>query len=240
MASAVQVFAELIQEANHIAVLSGAGISTPSGIPDFRSEGGLYTQAENVNVFDIVQFEQAPEYFYRFAQAFYPLVVNAEPNTAHKVIAQWEQDGKDVRVATQNIDGLHEEAGSSHVFYLHGNVETSTCTVCGTQFRSKRFATVIERAEVARCGCGGVIKPDIIFFGEMLPEFDWQASADAIANADLLLVVGTSLVVYPAASLPGFRNPRTRLVIVNRDETYLDREADLVIHDDLADVFAAM
>jgi NAD-dependent deacetylase len=231
----IRRMAELVRGAARIAVLTGAGISTPSGIPDFRSSSGVYSMDFGENVFDVREFRRDPSAFYRFARWFYPLVAKAKPNAAHEVLAKWELQGKDVRIATQNIDDLHQRAGSQHVYPVHGTVLTSTCQSCRRSVESKE----LDPEQIPRCQCGGVFKPDITFFGEMLPEKAWEDSVRAMAEADLVLVVGTSLAVYPAASLPDQRRGNAGLAILNRDPTPLDRDADVVIHTDLAEALSA-
>ena len=158
------------------------------------------------------------------------------PNAAHRALVEWMERGKEVSVVTQNVDDYHQRAGSAPVYCVHGNFIQSTCLTCGVQVKTETLFPEIEQGEVPCCTCGGVFKPDITFFGEMLPEYDWNASVRAISQAELLLVLGTSLAVFPAAGLPGYRSPGNKLVIINRDPTLLDREADLVIHDDLCAV----
>ncbi len=233
----VEAFAEHVRQARRIAVLSGAGISTPSGIPDFRSPTGLYSTASNANVFDIDEFRRNPAHFYEFAHKFHPLIAAAQPNVAHRVLAKWEKAGKDVQIATQNIDDLHQRAGSTHVYPVHGTMATSTCQGCYQRIESRQILPEVMEGKVPRCACGGVYKPDVTFFGELLPDRAWQNSARAMSQADLVIVIGTSLVVQPAASLPEYRPPSAKLVIVNRDETHLDGEADWVSHDPLEQVF---
>jgi len=229
----VERLAEWVSAARSIAVLTGAGISTASGIPDFRSASGIYSDERNVNVFDLDAFIRDPSIFYSFAREFYPKVRNAQPNAAHRVLAGWLRRGKQVVVITQNVDDYHQRAGSDPVYTVHGNHIHSTCRACGRRVETETLLPVIESGTVPHCICGGVFKPDITFFGEMLPEHDWNASVKAIAQADFVLVLGTSLAVYPAAGLPGYRKRNAKLAIVNRDPTPIDREADLVIHDNL-------
>lgn len=220
--------------------LTGAGISTGSGIPDFRSASGIYSNRENINVFDLNAFIRDPSIFYTFARTFYPQVRDARPNAAHCALADWQRHGKDVVVVTQNVDDYHQRAGSTPVYTVHGNHIHSTCRNCGDRVVTETLYPIIEQGEIPCCPCGGVYKPDITFFGEMLPEYDWDASVDAISRCDLLLVLGTSLVVYPAAALPGYRPWNARMVIINHDPTALDQEAQLVIHDDLCGIMEAV
>jgi len=236
----IQQLAEMISGAESIAVLTGAGISTASGIPDFRSARGVYSDANNVNVFDLEAFNRDPSIFYTFARAFYPKVRDAQSNAAHRALAEWQRRGKDITVITQNIDDYHQRAGSDPVYTVHGNYIRSTCQRCGEKVATATLFPLIEQGGIPHCECGGVFKPDITFFGEGLPESDWDASVNAIHAADLVLVLGTSLAVYPAASLPGYRRWNVPLAIINRTATPLDHEADLVLHDDLCLVMEAI
>ncbi len=232
----IKAFADLVSSSGIIAVLTGAGISTASGIPDFRSADGIYSR-RSANVFDIGEFHRNPSGFYDFAREFYPMVKKAAPNEAHRALAKWEKQGKDIRIATQNIDDLHQRAGSSRVYPVHGTVLTSTCPGCGRTCLTAELEPKVMAGHLPTCACGGVFKPDIVFFGEMLPESAWNHSVQAMAEADLVLILGTSLAVYPAAALPDSRRTDARVVVVNRDPTPLDRFADLVFHDDLTTVF---
>ncbi len=227
---------EWVQSATSIVALTGAGISTGSGIPDFRSASGIYSDTKNVNVFDLDAFNRDPSIFYTFARKFYPQVRDAQPNAAHRALASWNN----VTVVTQNMDDYHQRAGSSPVYTVHGNHIQSTCQSCREQVITEDLFQAIEYGEIPYCACGGVYKPNITFFGEMLPEYDWTESVKAISGADLILVLGTSLEVYPAASLPGYRPWNARLVIINHDPTPLDHEAQLVIHDDLCEVMGSV
>lgn len=241
MNSSAEQLQVLLRNAGSVAVLTGAGISTASGIPDFRSAGGVYSDERNVNVFDLPAFQRDPSIFYRFARRFYPQVRrDAEPNAAHHALAEWQRQGLDVTVITQNVDDYHQRAGSDPVYTVHGNFILSTCRDCGSQVETEVLFPIIERGDIPHCSCGGVYKPNITFFGEMLPEVDWTASVNTISHADLVLVLGTSLTVYPAASLPAYRPAGSKLVIINRDPTSLDADADLVIHDDLCETLSAV
>ena len=145
-----------------------------------------------------------------------------------------------VTVITQNVDDYHQRAGSDPVYTVHGNYIHSTCQLCGGQIETAELFPIIGNGDIPHCVCGGVYKPNITFFGEMLPEYDWSKSVEAISEADLVLVLGTSLAVYPAASLPGYRPRNARLAIINREPTPLDHEAQLVIHDDLCEVMGSV
>lgn len=230
MTDAVESLTEYLRRARRIAVLTGAGISTESGIPDFRSTSGLYRTVTSEEVFDIGFFDARPEEFYRVIGPMYRTILAAEPNAGHRALARLERLGKSVSIATQNIDALHRKAGSSSVFEVHGSMATLTCRECGRLFDSDRFESALSAGEVLRCPCGGVLKPDITFFGEGLPHDAFLAATIAFESADLALALGTSLAVYPAASLPQNRKSGVPLLIVNKTPTPLDGAAALVIH----------
>lgn len=221
--------ADWLAAAERIAVLSGAGMSTESGIPDFRSATGIYATVASEDIFDLEAFRRSPARFYAFARTFFGELWAAEPNPGHRALSRLETEcGKRVDIVTQNIDTLHQRAGSSRVHPLHGTIDTLSCPRCRAACSSLAVRPELEAGGLPRCACGAVWKPDIVFFGEMLPE---RAMADALAamrRADLVLVLGTSLAVYPAAMLPSHRSPSARLVLVNLTPTPLDPEADLV------------
>ena len=230
MPTLAKKLAEFLRSAREIAVLTGAGISTESGIPDFRSPSGVYRTKTSEELFDIRFFDARPEEFYRVIGPMYRTILAAEPNAGHRALARLERLGKKVSIATQNIDALHRKAGSSAVFEVHGSMATLTCRDCGRLYESNRFEEKLLAGEILRCGCGGVLKPDITFFGEPLPADAFLAATIAFESADLTLALGTSLVVYPAASLPSDRKTGVPLIIVNNTPTPLDDEAALVIH----------
>ena len=236
----IEKLAAMVDRARSVAVLTGAGISTASGIPDFRSAGGLYSDKRNVNVFDLDVFMRDPSLFYNFAREFYPKVHEASPNAAHCKLAEWCRSGEEVTVITQNIDDYHQRAGSNPVYTVHGDFLTSTCLSCGNRTDTHNIVPDILAGNIPHCHCGGIYKPNITFFGEMLPEYDWNASVKAISRAELLLVIGTSLTVFPAANLPNYRSLDTRMVIINRDPTPLDHKADMVFHEDICEVLEAL
>lgn len=229
----VERVADLIKDARKIAVFTGAGISTASGIPDFRSAAGIYPAESNTSVFDLSLFRRDPDVFYTFARTFYPTISNAQPNAAHDAIVQWQGLGKDVAVITQNVDDLHQRAGSDPVYTVHGDYTRSTCLSCHATVETATLAACLENGDIPTCDCSGVFKPDITFFGEMLPEHDWEQSIQAVQQSDLVVVLGTSLTVYPAALMPTYRNHDTPLIIVNQDPTPMDGDATAVIHADL-------
>lgn len=225
-------------EARRIVFLTGAGMSTESGIPDFRSATGLYSTGVNERIFDIAAFRDTPELFYEFARAFLGVIRQAKPNAGHRAMAILErQPGKQVQVITQNIDHLHQEAGSSRVHQVHGTLEYSRCMACGHRTQTEQVWPAIAAGQLPRHeGCGGVFKPEIVFFGELLPQDVFAASERAVAEADLLVIAGTSLQVYPAAGLPATRRPDCRLVIINQTPTSLDAEADVRLDQRIAQI----
>ena len=227
-----------IQESNRIVFFGGAGVSTESGIPDFRSVDGLYSQKFDYLPETIIShsfYLRKPEYFFRFyREKMLPL--GFEPNITHKVLARWEQEGKLSAVVTQNIDGLHQKAGSKKVYELHGSVLRNYCTQCG-KFHSAEFVKNCDG--VPKCSCGGTVKPDVVLYEESLNQQTLEKSVEAIQNADLLIVAGTSLTVYPAAGLVNYYGGN-RLVLINRDETPYASYADLVFHNSLGEIFSQL
>ena len=236
--------ANLIRSARHVVVLTGAGISTPSGIPDFRSpRSGLWEQADPATVASIWGFRRDPAAFYAWLRPLAQAMAQAQPNQAHQALAAMEKAGLVKAVITQNIDGLHQKAGSQRVFELHGHVRTAICLRCGRETpAAEPLAALLETGRIPRCaGCGGVLKPNVVLYGELLPE-DVFLAAEAEANAcDLMWVVGSSLTVAPASLLPeeAIRR-RALLVIVNRMATELDGRAAVVLRDDVAEVLPAI
>ena len=227
-----------VREAQRIVFFGGAGVSTESGIPDFRGVDGLYRQKyayppETILSHDF--FMRRTEEFYRFYRDKM-LITDAKPNPAHLKLAQWEREGKLMGVVTQNIDGLHFAAGSKRVFELHGSILRNYCMDCGKFYD----ATYIqETTGIPKCSCGGTIKPDVVLYGESLDNDCIRGALHAIANADLLIIGGTSLSVYPAAGLiDDYRG--NRLVLVNKSETPQDARADLIIRDPIGEVFAQL
>ena len=234
----LQTLKQWIQESNRIVFFGGAGVSTESGIPDFRSVDGLYRQKFEYPPEMIIShsfYLRDPAYFFRFyREKMMPL--GFEPNITHKVLARWEAEGRLLAVVTQNIDGLHQKAGSKTVLELHGSVLRNYCTRCG-KFHSAEF--IKSSTGIPTCDCGGIVKPDVVLYEESLNGDTLEQSVDAIANADLLIVAGTSLTVYPAAGLVNYYRGN-RLVLINRDETPYDNQANLVLHQNLGEVFEAL
>ena len=231
----LEILRQWIQECNRIVFFGGAGVSTESGIPDFRSTDGLYSQKFDYPPETIIShtfYLRDPEYFFRFyREKMLPL--GFKPNVTHNKLAQWEKDGKLLAVITQNIDGLHQKAGSKNVLELHGSVLSNYCTRCN-KFYSAEF--IRDALDIPRCECGGIVKPDVVLYEESLCETTLEKSICAIEKADLLIVAGTSLTVYPAAGLINYYRG-DRLVLINRDVTSFDSRADLVLHESLGNVF---
>ena len=227
-----------ISESKSAVFFGGAGVSTESGIPDFRSVDGLYSQQFEYPPETIIShsfFERKPEYFFRFyREKMLPL--GFEPNVTHKVLARLETEGHLAAVVTQNIDGLHQKAGSRRVFELHGSVLRNYCVKCGKFYRAE---VVRDAKGIPLCDCGGIIKPDVVLYEEPLDENVMAGAIAAIGKADLLIVGGTSLTVYPAAGLLHYYRGQ-RLVLINRDETPYDSYANLVFHESLGDIFSRL
>ncbi len=236
MHSNIETLKNWIAESNNIVFFGGAGVSTESGIPDFRSVDGLYHQKFDYPPETIIShsfYLKNPAYFFRFyREKMLPL--GFAPNITHRRLAQLEQEGKLLAVVTQNIDGLHQKAGSRRVYELHGSVLRNYCTRCH-KFFSAEF--VKNAPGVPRCPCGGIVKPDVVLYEESLDEDCITKAVQAIQAADLLIVGGTSLTVYPAAGLIRYYTGQ-RLVLINRDETPYDDYANLVLHESLGDVFS--
>ena len=228
---------EIIDTHSRIVFFGGAGVSTESGIPDFRSQDGLYNQQYRYPPETIIShtfFVRNPEEFYRFYKEKM-LILDVEPNAAHKKLAELEEKGKLLAVVTQNIDGLHQAAGSRRVFELHGSIHRNYCRKCGKFFD----ASYMKAAEgVPKCDvCGGVIKPDVVLYEEGLNQKTLQDAVYYISHADILIVGGTSLAVYPAAGLIDYYNGH-KLVLINKSTTPMDVRADLLIQAGLGSVFS--
>ena len=238
MDSKIETLKTWIEASDNIVFFGGAGVSTESGIPDFRSVDGLYHQQFDYPPETILShtfFYQHPEYFYRFyRQKMLPL--EAQPNAAHKKLAELEAAGKLRAVITQNIDGLHQKAGSKTVLELHGSIWRNYCARCGKSYPPE---FIRDCAGVPKCACGGVVKPDVVLYEEGLSEDVLHRAVHAISRADVLIVGGTSLTVYPAAGLIRYYRG-SKLVLINRDETPYDTAADLVLRDPIGQVFAQL
>lgn len=221
---------DLIDKSRRIVFVTGAGISTSCGIPDFRSSEGIYTSWLTPLMFSSRLFNVFPWWFYHKARPLYGNIIAAKPSAAHKAIAELGRT-KHVTVVTQNVDGLHQKAGSRKVYELHGTLKLATCQRC----RSKHPIEACETpGTVPRCACcGGVLKPDIVFFGDDVPTEAWLGGCEAVETADLIVVCGTSLRVSTAADMLALRHMNAKLAIVNKAPTSLDYAADLVLHQDI-------
>ena len=237
--TAQEQFRQWVQDSGSIVFFGGAGVSTESGSAEFRSVDGLYHQKYDDPpeiILSHTYFTRHTEEFYRFYREKM-LCLDAEPNAAHLKLAQWERAGRLAAVVTQNIDGLHQMAGSKTVYELHGSVHRNYCTQCGA-FYGADF--ILQSGGVPRCPvCGGLVKPDVVLYEEGLDQDTVEGAVRAIAQADMLIVGGTSLVVYPAAGLIRYYRG-SKLALINRDPTPYDGEADLVIHDSIGKVLGGM
>jgi NAD-dependent deacetylase len=232
--------AGLFRKAKRVVVLTGAGISTPSGIPDFRSEGsGLWSRDEPLETASLNTFRTAPEKFFRWFRPLANQIFHAQPNPAHTALAEFEQAGYQNTIITQNIDGLHQKAGSRQVVEMHGTLRSLSCTQCYKKFPSEDFLKpFIENGTLPYCiNCNGLLKPDVILFGEQLPQAAWQAAQRATRQCDLMLVAGSSLEVLPVAGLPvQALDHGAHLIIINNTATYVNVRADIVITEDVATI----
>jgi len=225
---------QIVDGSSRIVFFGGAGVSTESGIPDFRSVDGLYNQHYDYPPEEILShtfFMRRTEEFYRFYRDKM-ICLSAKPNKAHLKLAQWEREGKLLSVITQNIDGLHQAAGSKRVHELHGSVMRNYCMKCG---RSYDVEYILNSSGVPTCNCGGIIKPDVVLYEEPLNDETVTQALRDIRSADTLIVAGTSLTVYPAASYIRYYSGNN-MVLINRDATQYDHIADLVIHDKVGEV----
>ena len=238
MTNEVKKLKELIEGTDNIVFFGGAGVSTESGIPDFRSTDGLYHQEWKYPPEVILShtfYESNPAEFFRFYRAKM-LAPDAKPNAAHLKLAEWEAQGKLRAIVTQNIDNLHQMAGSRRVYELHGSVHRNYCEKCG-KFHSFEF--ILNSTGVPRCECGGTVKPDVVLYEEGLDQATIQGAVRAIAEADVLIIGGTSLNVYPAAGLINYYRGN-KLVLVNKSAVARDLTAGLVIRDPIGEVFSQL
>ena len=238
MTSEIETLRTWITESDNIVFFGGAGVSTESGIPDFRSVDGLYHQKFDYPPETILShtfFYQNPSYFFRFYREKM-LALDIQPNAAHLKLAEWERQGKLMAVVTQNIDGLHQKAGSKRVYELHGSVHRNYCQRCGKSYPPE---FIRDCGGIPTCDCGGRIKPDVVLYEEGLDGETIEGAVRAIADADVLIVGGTSLTVYPAAGLIRYYRGH-RLVLINRDETPYDSEANLIFRDPIGKVLGSL
>ncbi len=239
MTKELDILKKWVNESDNIVFFGGAGVSTESGIPDFRSVDGLYHQQYDYPPETILShtfYRKKTEEFYRFYRAKM-LALDAKPNAAHKKLAQWEQEGKLRAVVTQNIDGLHQAAGSRTVYELHGSVHRNYCEKCRAFYDAEY---ILQAAGVPVCEkCGGTIKPDVVLYEEGLDTATVQGAIRAISHADILIIGGTSLTVYPAAGLIDYYNGK-KLVLINKSVTPMDSRADLLLQGSIGEIFSRL
>ena len=239
MQQELETLKKWIDNSDNIVFFGGAGVSTESGIPDFRSVDGLYNQQYDYPPETILShtfFRRNTEEFYRFYRAKM-LALDAKPNAAHKKLAQWDQEGKLKAVVTQNIDGLHQAAGSKMVYELHGSVHRNYCQKCGA-FYDARY--MLESKGIPKCEkCGGIIKPDVVLYEEGLDDATMRGAIRAISQTDVLIIGGTSLTVYPAAGLIDYYNGN-KLVLINKSVTPMDSRADLLVQGPIGEIFSQL
>ncbi len=234
----IEELQKMIDESNNIVFFGGAGVSTESGIKDFRSKDGLYSEKQKYPP----EYMLSHDMFYRHQEEFFEYYKNTfnlkdiKPNITHEYLKKLEDKGKLKLIVTQNIDGLHEMAGSKNIALLHGTIYKNHCLKCNKEYSSDY---VFNSKGVPKCECGGVIKPDVVLYGESLPEEDFARAIKEISKASMLIVAGTSLTVEPASSLVNLFNGKY-LVIINRDKTRYDYKANLVIHDSLKNIFSKL
>jgi len=242
--AAIDFAADLLRQSKHAVALTGAGISTPSGIPDFRSTGtGLWAKEDALEAASLDTFRTNPQRFFEWFRPLAGRIFNALPNPAHQALCELESINLLKAVLTQNIDTLHGRAGSKNVIELHGTLQTLTCSQCYHQVMAEPYLIpFLEQGTLPLCTqCGNLLKPDVILFGEQLPQAAWFKARGEAAKCDLMLVAGSSLEVMPVAGLPlQALNNGSHLIIVNNSPTYLDARADVTLRDDVADVIPAI
>ena len=235
MEEKIKKLREMVENSNYIVFFGGAGVSTESGIKDFRSVDGLYSQKFAYPPETMLShsfYVSHTEEFYDFYRAKM-LALDAQPNAAHRKLAQWEQEGKLKAVITQNIDGLHQLAGSKNVLELHGSTLRNYCLKCGKKYGTEIFD---ETEGIPKCTCGGTIRPDVVLYEEGLDQETIEKAVHYIRHADVLIIGGTSLVVYPAAGLVNYYRGN-KLVLINKSATSMDNYADLLISEKIGEVF---
>jgi NAD-dependent deacetylase len=239
----VERLAELLGRSRRAVALTGAGVSVPSGIPDFRTpETGLWAKVDPMEVAHVSVFEADPERFWSYYRPRFQALGDKQPNRAHEALAELERRGLIEGVITQNVDRLHRAAGSENVIEVHGSIETSSCTACGTSFGLDAVDEIFDQRGVAICsGCGGAVKPDVVLFGELLPEEAMARATELAQAADLMLCVGSSLAVHPVAGLPQLTlSNGGAIAIVTKGETPYDRDAELKLEGEVDEELAAL
>lgn len=244
MPSTIEQAAALLRSSAYTTALTGAGVSTPSGIPDFRSpEAGLWSQVDPLMVASIWAFHERPAAFYRWFRPLYRLCRAARPNAAHRVLAAMEVQGSLQTLITQNMDSLHQQAGNRHVLEVHGNCQTATCLGCGSRMAGPPLWEVLDEDSLPpRCeSCGELVKPDVVLFGEPVSYEVLRDAQQEALRSEVMLVVGTSLEVMPAADLPPLARRRgARTILINRSPTAAEASFDVVIHADVEGALAAL
>lgn len=240
----IELSADLLRKAKHVVVLTGAGISTPSGIPDFRSEGtGLWAREDALEAASLSTFRTDPERFFGWFRPLADRIFNAKPNPAHLALAKLGGAGYIKSIVTQNIDALHHKAGSNNIIEIHGTLRTLSCTQCFQKTTAEKYITAfVERGELPHCSkCNGLMKPNVILMGEQMPQKAWNDAQRNSRQCDLMLVAGSSLEVMPVAGLPMQAIDRgAHLIIINNTDTYLSVRADVVIREDVAKIIPAI
>jgi NAD-dependent deacetylase len=231
---------DIIRNSDNVVALTGAGVSTPSGIPDFRSaNSGLWERYDPFEVASLNAFRYNPENFFNWMRTLALDIHQAQPNPAHLGLAQLEKTGYIHTVITQNIDGLHQRAGSNHVLEIHGSLDSLTCTHCFQQFQSADYLPAyLENGTIPRCPhCNGVLKPNVVLMGEQLPARTWLRARQVSQTCDVMIVAGSSLEVLPVAGLPMRAIERgAHLIVINQTKTYIDVRADVVLSSDVATI----
>ncbi|HAX68380.1 MAG TPA: NAD-dependent deacylase [Anaerolineales bacterium] len=242
--TSIEFAADLFRQSRHAVILTGAGLSTPSGIPDFRSTGtGLWSRDEPLEVASLSTFRTHPESFFNWFRPLASQIFYSQPNPAHLALAELEQRGYVKSVITQNIDMLHQKAGSKTVIEMHGTMETLTCSQCYHKVQAEAYiAPFVSNGEIPHCPqCGQILKPDVILFGEQLPQSAWFKAQKEARQCDLMLVAGSSLEVLPVAGLPMQALDRgAHLIILNNTPTYLNVRADVTILEDVSAILPAI
>jgi NAD-dependent deacetylase len=228
----IKKVADLIEKSSHVVVLTGAGVSTESGVPDFRTPGSGFWTMVDPDSFTIGSFKNNPAAFYETGAPFFTMMQDAQPNESHTVLAELEKRGLIKALITQNVDGLHQEAGSKRVLEMHGTLKTASCVHCKKEVSMEEVAADVEEGVLPpRCSeCGEPLKPNVVLFGEPLPP-DYHEALEEAGKADLMLVIGSSLHVSPVNELPSYSK---KVVVINRTPTHYDEKAEVVINDESA------
>lgn len=244
LSTGIKKVAELIHSSKHVVALTGAGSSTPSGIPDFRSTGsGLWTRYSPMEVASLTTFRHHPERFFEWLRPLVKLMVVAKPNPSHDAFYELERDGYLQTIITQNIDGLHQKAGSQFVIEVHGSLNSLSCIGCYEQIPANGYIeSYIHHGEIPSCPkCNKIMKPDVVLFEEQLPIKPWLKAREAVKTCDLLIISGSSLIVMPVAGLPmAALENRAKIIVINKTPTYIDEKSEVVLYGDMAEIVPAI